>query len=102
MLNGKMYKVLFPIEGSDGKTTHWIRGGTAFTNKDESLNAYIDSIPLTVFAGKPFKLQIRELEEGELRRRDGDARSSRGNGLSTTEFPPHERQGSLDPSGPPF
>jgi hypothetical protein len=100
MINGKMYKVLFPIEGADGKTTHWIRGGTAFTNKDESLNAYLDSIPLTVFAGKPFKLQLREFEEGELRRRD-DARPSRGNGLAMTEFPPPERQGSLD-SGIPF
>ena len=102
MLNGKMYKVLFPIEGSDGKTTHWIRGGTAFTNKDESLNAYIDSLPLTVFAGKPFKLQIRQFEESELRRRDGDGRPSRGNGLSTTEFPPPERQSALDDNGIPF
>ena len=70
MINGKMYKVMFPVDGPDGKATHWLRLGTAFTNKDESLNAYIESLPVSVFSGKQLKLQIRELSEEDLRRRD--------------------------------
>ena len=80
MINGKMYKVLIPIEGSDGKTTHWMKAGNAFTNKDESLNAYIDTLPVSVFAGKQLKLQIRELDEEDLRRRE-DRKRSTGTGL---------------------
>jgi hypothetical protein len=69
MINGKMYKVMVPIEGKDG-ATHWMRLGRGFTNKDESINCYVDAIPLHVFAGKELKLQIREYTEEDLRKRD--------------------------------
>jgi len=71
----KIYKVLIPIERKDGKT-HWLRVGTAFPNRDESINLYLDAMPL----GEK-KLQIRELDEEDLRSRDSDGshrRESRG------------------------
>lgn len=99
MINGKMYKVLFPVEGTDGKATHWMRLGTAFTNKDESLNAYIDSLPLSVFGGKQLKLQIREMTEDDLRRKDHGGGTRRD---SFAEPPPPMlgRQTSLDGDAP--
>ena len=93
MINGKMYKVLIPIEGADGKTTHWMKAGRAFTNKDESLNAYIDTLPVSVFAGKQIKLQIRELDAEDLRRRDEN--NKRGNGMGDAP-PSFDRQPDLD------
>ena len=85
MTNGKMYKVIVPIKGDDGKTTvRWARLGTGFTNKDGSINCHLDVVPVAVFAGTELMLQIREYDEDDLRRRD-DARdrrtsSSNGNG----------------------
>jgi len=59
----KMFKVLCPIE-KDGKATHWIRVGTAFPNRDQSFNLYLDVLPTNG------KLQMRELDESDLRERD--------------------------------
>jgi hypothetical protein len=61
----RMYKVLSPIKKKDG-TTFWMRLGSAFTNKDESINIYVDAIPL----GAETVLQLRELTEEELRGRE--------------------------------
>lgn len=72
----KMFKILCPIERKDGKT-HWMRVGTAFPNKDESVNLYLDVLPANL------KLQLRELTEEDLRDRDGRARSSAGTPGST-------------------
>src|SRR5688500_17461275 len=58
----KMFKVIVPIERKDGKT-HWLRVGTAFPNRDESINLYLDVMPMDK------KLQIRELDEDDLRGR---------------------------------
>ena len=67
-------------KGPDGKATHWLRLGTAFTNKDESLNAYIDSLPFSAFSGKQLKLCIREFTEEDLRRKDDFKSRSSGFG----------------------
>ena len=50
----KMFKVLSPILKKDG-TTFWMRVGTGFSNKDDSVNLYLDVLP------KDGKLQMREL-----------------------------------------
>ena len=63
MVQKRMFKVICPIERKDG-TTYWMRVGTGFTNKDDSINLYLDAMP------KDMKLQIRELTEEELRERD--------------------------------
>ncbi len=56
----KMFKVLSPILKKDG-TTFWMRVGTGFSNKDDSVNLYLDVLP------KDGKLQMRELDERDLR-----------------------------------
>ena len=60
----KMWKVICPVEKKDGTGTHWAKLGVAYGNKDESINLYLDSLPLNG------KLQLREWSEEELRERD--------------------------------
>lgn len=55
----KMFKVLSPIVKKDG-STFWMRVGTGFPNKDDSVNVYLDVFP------KDGKLQLREFDEREL------------------------------------
>lgn len=58
----KMFKVITAIEKRNGEK-FWTRCGTGFTNKDDSINIYLDVIP----AGqKEFMLQVRELTEDDL------------------------------------
>ena len=56
----KMFKVLVPINKKDG-TTYWMRIGTAFPNKDDSINLYLDALPIEG------KLQLRAFEERDYR-----------------------------------
>lgn len=65
----RMFKVVCPIARKDG-STFWMRVGTGFPNKDQSINLYLDVLPVNL------KLQIRELDEEDLsprRRRDDGA-----------------------------
>jgi hypothetical protein len=58
----KMFKVITAIEKRNGEK-FWTRCGTGFTNKDDSINLYLDVIP----AGqKEFVLQVRELTDEDL------------------------------------
>ncbi len=66
----KMYKVISPVQGKNGDTVYWMRIGSAFENKDDSLNVYLDAFP------KTFQLQIREITD-EDRRRSDELRASR-------------------------
>ena len=62
MLHGKkMFKVITPIEKRNGEK-YWMRIGSGFTNKDDSINVYLDAIPL----GKEITIQLRELTEEDL------------------------------------
>jgi hypothetical protein len=63
VLQKKSFKVLAAIPKRDGGT-YWMRCGSAFTNKDDSINIYLDAIP------KDMKFQLRELDEEDLRRRE--------------------------------
>jgi hypothetical protein len=82
-----MFKVISPIEKKGGGQW-WMRVGSAFTNKDDSINIYLDAWP------KNFQLQLRELDEEDLRRRDGSTRSS----LTLTS--PLAMTGALAPAEP--
>ena len=62
----RMYKVLCPIERNG--STYWMRLGSAFGNRDESINVYLDAVPAASKEGS-LKLQIRELTAEELRAR---------------------------------
>ena len=67
----RMFKVLCPIEKKDSAGgTYWMRVGTAFPNKDQSINLYLDALPVG-----HNKLQIREMDEEDFnrgKRRDGE------------------------------
>jgi hypothetical protein len=63
MVQKKMFKVLSAIDKRDG-TTFWMRVGSGFTNRDNSVNIYLDVLP------KTFQFQLRELDEEDLRRRE--------------------------------
>lgn len=63
MTQKKMFKVLSAIDKRDG-TSFWMRVGSGFTNKDNSVNIYLDVLP------KSFQFQLRELDEEDLRRRE--------------------------------
>ncbi|HEY8207884.1 MAG TPA: hypothetical protein VIG99_10420 [Myxococcaceae bacterium] len=45
LIPGKRLTV-FSIKNTDRKGTIWCRVGTAFVNKDESLNVFLDALPL--------------------------------------------------------
>jgi hypothetical protein len=69
----KMFKVLCPMEGRNG-STWWMRCGTGFKNKDDSINMYLDCVPTK--AG--FHLQLREVTEEDMRF-DAERRAARTN-----------------------
>lgn len=60
-------KVLCPME-RQGKT-YWMRVGSAFENVDGSTNVYLDAYPANG------KLQIRDLDERDDRKRPDEPRS---------------------------
>jgi len=65
----KKFKVISPIERRDG-TKWWMKCGSGFPNKDDSINIYLDALPLAALAaGKGVTLQLREYTEEELRER---------------------------------
>ncbi|MBA3457798.1 MAG: hypothetical protein H0T42_32245, partial [Deltaproteobacteria bacterium] len=74
----KMYKVLTPIQKRDGQGSWFMKIGSGFTNKDDSINLYLDVIPVGIAPGKGMTLQIRELDENDLRQRE--ARTGYGRG----------------------
>ncbi len=71
MLQKRMFKVIAPMAKKDGGTW-WLRCGSGFANKDNSINIYLDALPL---GQQQITLQLRELTEEELRERS-DRRAS--------------------------
>ena len=63
MLQKKMFKVLAAIPKRDGGH-FWMRCGTGHTNKDDSINVYLDATP------RDLKFTLRELDEEDLRKRE--------------------------------
>jgi hypothetical protein len=72
VLQKKMFKVLCPIPKRDGSGKWWMRVGSGFENKDNSINVYLDAMPVR----GDVTLQLRELDENDLRERDGGRRTS--------------------------
>ena len=66
MLAKKQFKLLAMLPKKDG-STYWMRCGTAFMNKDDSINVYLDALP----RGAEWRFQLRELDEEDLKRREG-------------------------------
>lgn len=78
MLQKRMYKVIAPMEGKDG-ARWWMRCGSGYTNKDDSINLYLNALPFARNEKGELTLQIRELTEEDLRARD-DKRPPRSTG----------------------
>lgn len=66
----KTYKVISPVERRDGGGKWWMRCGIAYVNKDDSINVYLEALPLMGSSkGDGVTLQLRELTAEELRER---------------------------------
>lgn len=63
MLPKRSFKVLAAIPKRDGGHW-WMRCGAAHTNKDDSINIYLDAVP------RDLKFTLRELDEEDLKRRE--------------------------------
>lgn len=80
LVTGKRYTVFSIKEtqsGKDGKerSTVWVKAGSAWINRDGSMNVYLDVLPLDG------RLHVREYQE--KREASGDVRTSSTNGSST-------------------
>lgn len=61
--NDKKYRIVYGITEKPGyKTAFWSKCGIAWVNQDQSINLYLDAIPLSG------KLQIRDRDEERDRR----------------------------------
>jgi hypothetical protein len=89
----KMFKVISAVEDKEGKTKFWMRLGTAFLNRDNSINVLLDAFP------KSMQLQIREFDENELNGgadRDGPRRGVKRTGDLPLPMPHLEPSTSAD------
>ena len=75
----EMMKVLCPLENEKTGKKYWMRLGSAYTNRDGSLNVYLDALPVTR------QLQIRELNDRD-RERMAQARANGGAGGDNLPF----------------
>ena len=89
----QMFKVLCPMKKPDGGT-FWMRLGTGFRNKDNSINIVLDALPIG-----DCKLQLREYDEEDRRRMEG-RRADRSDGPGFAPRPPAAQHASTD--APPF
>jgi hypothetical protein len=81
MLQKRTYKVLAAIPKRDGGH-YWMRCGNGHTNKDDSINVYLDVMP------RDLKFTLRELDEEDLRRREA-YRATHGDAApASTDAPP--------------
>jgi hypothetical protein len=87
VLQKRTFKVLAAIPKRDGGHW-WMRLGNGHTNKDDSINVYLDAIP------RDLKFTLRELDDEDLKRRDA-YRANHGDAGppaaldSPSDSPPH-------------
>lgn len=99
MESRKMFKVISPVEKRGGGKW-WMRCGSGFLNKDESINIYLDALPLGGSRNEGVTLQLRELTEDELRERAEKRSSFAPRGQYDANGLPSSR-GSYGGSAPP-
>jgi hypothetical protein len=63
VLQKRTFKVLAAIPKRDGGHW-WMRCGAGHTNKDNSINVYLDAVP------RDLRFTLRELDEEDLRKRE--------------------------------
>ena len=104
----KTFKVISPVERRDGGGKWWMRCGIAYVNKDESINVYLEALPLMGNAkGDGVTLQLREFTAEEMRERAEKKASyqARTPGYDPNSLPPsgpYARTGDTANDAPPF
>lgn len=73
MTQKRTYKVLAAISKRDGSGEWFMRVGSGFENRDNSINIYLDALPV---GQAVVKLQIRELDARELAQREAHRTSA--------------------------
>ncbi|MBK9071724.1 MAG: hypothetical protein IPL79_12090 [Myxococcales bacterium] len=63
----KRFNVVSPVERKDGKT-FWVRIGVGYANRDNSINMYLDALPVNQ------RLQLRVADDDEKLASDGSRR----------------------------
>lgn len=102
MFSKRMFKVISPIDRKDGGK-FWIRCGSAYLNKDNSINVYLEALPLVASKdGQGVTLQLRELTEQELRERADRKASYAARGTLGTFTPAHAAAEPASPDAVPF
>jgi hypothetical protein len=94
VLQKKMFKVLSKSQGG-----YWMRVGTGFENRDQSVNIILDSMPRT------WELQLREYDAEDIRKREERAANGAGagnGGGNFTRIPPNLEAREARPDGVPF
>jgi hypothetical protein len=81
VLQKRTFKVLAAIPKRDGGHW-WMRCGAGHTNKDDSINVYLDAVP------RDLKFQLRELDDEDLRKREA-YRASHGEAGGPPNDPIH-------------
>jgi len=97
----RMFKVISPVD-KDGGGTWWLRCGSAFVNKDNSINVYLDALPLRTKPGEGVKLQLREYTEDELRERAEKKSTYSARGTLAHDFTPPAQTGLAAVDAVPF
>jgi hypothetical protein len=81
----KMWKVLAPLKGQgQNPKTYWSKVGIAYTNRDDSINLFLDLMPLNQ---DRTQLQLRDYYEPDRReqhREDGGGLAAGAGAGSTT------------------
>jgi hypothetical protein len=85
----RMFKIITPIDKKDGGK-YWMRLGTGFANKDDSINMYLDAIPFQVT--KDTVLQLREMTDEDFRRGSNNERAQTPANSSGAFVPPNHNQ----------
>lgn len=83
MLQKRTFKVLAAIPKREGGHW-WMRCGNGHTNKDDSINVYLDAVP------RDLKFTLRELDDEDLRRREAyrATHGDSGSPVSADSTPP--------------
>jgi hypothetical protein len=77
----KQFKILAEVPRYDGNGTFLMKVGTAFENRDASINGFVEALPLAALSPKGFKIQIRELDARDLEKRDAYRTAASGRTL---------------------
>lgn len=77
----KQFKILAEVPRYDGTGTFMLKIGNGFGNRDDSINGFLESLPLAALSPKGIKIHIRELDARDLEKRDAYRAASTGRTL---------------------